>query len=66
MLLGALSAGTLTDRAGRRSVIIGCTVAFSLASALCAAAPTLGVFGAARLAPGARPSGSAAPPSASF
>jgi len=52
MLLGALSAGTLTDRAGRKKVIIGCTVVFSLASALCAAAPTLGVFGVARFIAG--------------
>ncbi|MGW2327637.1 MFS transporter [Streptomyces sp. NPDC001700] len=52
MLLGALSAGTLTDRAGRKKVIIGCTVVFSLASALCAAAPTLEVFGLARFIAG--------------
>jgi AAHS family benzoate transporter-like MFS transporter len=52
MLLGALSAGTLTDRAGRKKVIIGCTVVFSLASAVCGAAPTLGVFGLGRFIAG--------------
>ncbi|MGI5466827.1 MFS transporter [Streptomyces sp. CA-132043] len=52
MLLGALSAGTVTDRIGRKKVIIGCTVVFSLASAVCAAAPTIGVFGLARFIAG--------------
>lgn len=52
MLLGALSVGMLTDRVGRKKVIIGCTVVFSLASALCAAAPGVGVFGLARFIAG--------------
>ncbi|WP_030606776.1 MFS transporter [Streptomyces sclerotialus] len=52
MLLGALSVGTLTDRIGRKKVIIGCTVVFSLASAVCAAAPGVGVFGLARFVAG--------------
>ncbi|MGW7617474.1 MFS transporter [Streptomyces antimycoticus] len=52
MLLGALSAGTVTDWIGRKKVIIGCTTVFSLASAVCAMAPTLGVFGVARFVAG--------------
>ncbi|MBO3680774.1 aromatic acid/H+ symport family MFS transporter [Streptomyces sp. NEAU-YJ-81] len=52
MLLGALSAGTVTDWIGRKKVIIGCTTVFSLASAGCAMAPTLGVFGVARFVAG--------------
>ncbi|GAA0462194.1 aromatic acid/H+ symport family MFS transporter [Streptomyces olivaceiscleroticus] len=52
MLLGALSAGTVTDRIGRKKVILGCTTLFSLASAVCAVAPGIGVFGAARCVAG--------------
>ncbi|WAP59783.1 aromatic acid/H+ symport family MFS transporter [Streptomyces luomodiensis] len=52
MLLGALSAGTVTDWIGRKKVIIGCTTVFSLASAVCAMAPNLGVFGVARFIAG--------------
>lgn len=52
MLLGALSAGTLTDLAGRKKVIITCTVVFSLASAVCATAPDLTTFGLGRFVAG--------------
>ncbi|MBB4788269.1 catechol 2,3-dioxygenase-like lactoylglutathione lyase family enzyme [Streptomyces rapamycinicus] len=52
MLLGALSAGIVTDRIGRKKVIIGCTTVFSLVSAVCAMAPGLGVFGVARFVAG--------------
>ncbi|MET8851522.1 MFS transporter [Amycolatopsis sp. NPDC004625] len=52
MLLGALSAGLLTDRIGRRKLILTDVTLFSLAAAACAAAPTPGWFGAARFAAG--------------
>jgi MFS transporter, AAHS family, benzoate transport protein len=52
MLLGALSAGFLTDAVGRRWGIAACCAVFSLASGLCAAAPTAEVFGAGRLVAG--------------
>jgi AAHS family benzoate transporter-like MFS transporter len=52
MLIGALSAGTVTDWIGRKKVIITCTAVFSLASALCAVAPSLGVFGLGRFIAG--------------
>ena len=48
MLIGALSAGTLTDIIGRRWGIIVCTAIFSVASAVCALAPTAAAFGVAR------------------
>jgi MFS transporter, AAHS family, benzoate transport protein len=48
MLLGALGAGMLTDAIGRRWGIVVCTTVFSLASAVCALAPTAAVFGTAR------------------
>ncbi|MCP3425639.1 MFS transporter [Rothia sp. AR01] len=52
MLVGALSAGLLTDAVGRRWGIAVCCTVFSLASGLCAAAPTAEVFGAGRLIAG--------------
>ncbi|WP_433825723.1 MFS transporter [Actinoplanes sp. CA-015351] len=52
MLLGALASGPLTDRIGRKKMIIASTVIFSLASGACAAAPTLGVFGLGRFVAG--------------
>src|SRR5687768_1687314 len=36
MLIGAVLAGALCDRLGRRGTIIGCTAWFSLFTALCA------------------------------
>jgi AAHS family benzoate transporter-like MFS transporter len=52
MMLGALSAGILTDRIGRRKIIITGVVVFSLAAGACAAAPTVEFFGAARFVAG--------------
>jgi AAHS family benzoate transporter-like MFS transporter len=52
MLLGALSAGMVTDRIGRKKVLLLCCVLFSVASALCAIAPDVTTFGAARLVAG--------------
>ncbi|CAG7572889.1 AAHS family benzoate transporter-like MFS transporter [Barrientosiimonas humi] len=52
MLLGALAAGALADRIGRRGAVLGCTVWFSVFTALCALAPSPGTFGAFRLLAG--------------
>ncbi|GAA3582234.1 aromatic acid/H+ symport family MFS transporter [Amycolatopsis ultiminotia] len=52
MMLGALASGILTDRTGRRKIIITGVTVFSLAAAVCAIAPTVAVFGAARLVAG--------------
>jgi AAHS family benzoate transporter-like MFS transporter len=52
MLLGALSAGIATDRIGRKRVLLLCCVLFSVASGLCAVAPDVTLFGAARLVAG--------------
>lgn len=52
MMLGALGAGILTDRTGRRKIIITGVTVFSLAAAACAAAPTVEFFGAARFVAG--------------
>jgi AAHS family benzoate transporter-like MFS transporter len=48
MLVGALLAGAVTDRVGRRRVLIGSVVLFSLAMGACAIAPSPEVFGALR------------------
>lgn len=48
MLVGALSIGAVTDRVGRRKVLIGCLAFFSLAMAGCSVAPTVEVFAACR------------------
>lgn len=45
MLVGALAVGALTDRIGRRKVVLGTTLWFSAATALCAIAPNPEVFG---------------------
>ncbi|QIJ63528.1 MFS transporter [Streptomyces sp. JB150] len=52
MLLGALGCGSLTDRLGRRPVLVGCVLAFSLGSGVCALAPGVPVFAAGRLLTG--------------
>lgn len=52
MLLGALGSGIVTDRIGRRKIILTGVVVFSLASAVCAVAPSVEVFGAARFVAG--------------
>lgn len=52
MLIGALAVGALTDLIGRRKVLLGCLVWFSLAMGLCAVAPSAGLFAAARFLAG--------------
>ena len=52
MLFGALGVGALTDRIGRRKVLLGCLVWFSLAMGACALAPSAGLFAAARFLAG--------------
>ncbi|WP_433801520.1 MFS transporter [Actinomycetospora sp. CA-084318] len=52
MLFGALLAGVVTDRVGRRRLMIGCIAWFSVAMALCAVAPSPEVFGALRFVAG--------------
>ncbi|MBB4750292.1 MFS transporter [Actinoplanes lobatus] len=52
MLLGALGSGPLTDRIGRKMMIIASTTVFSIASGVCAAAPSLGTFGLGRFVAG--------------
>ncbi|MEW6473351.1 MAG: aromatic acid/H+ symport family MFS transporter [Actinomycetota bacterium] len=52
MLIGALAVGALTDLIGRRKVLLGCLVWFSVAMGICAVAPNAGVFAAARFLAG--------------
>lgn len=52
MLVGAVFAGVLADRLGRRRVIVGCTAWFSVFTALCAFAPGPEVFGVLRFLAG--------------
>lgn len=52
MLVGALGAGTLADRLGRRRTILLSTVWFSLFTALCTFAPSPEVFGTFRFLAG--------------
>ncbi|WP_330252776.1 aromatic acid/H+ symport family MFS transporter [Nocardia sp. NBC_00565] len=52
MLLGALTSGLITDRVGRRRIIITSVLIFSAAAAVCGMAPTVVVFGAARFVAG--------------
>lgn len=52
MLVGALGAGNLSDRLGRRRTIIGCVAWFSAVTALCALAPDAATFGALRFVAG--------------
>lgn len=52
MLIGALAAGGLADRLGRRRTILACTLWFSVFTALCAVAPTPEVFGLLRFLAG--------------
>ncbi|GGJ26539.1 MFS transporter [Streptomyces brasiliensis] len=48
MLIGALTAGTIADRIGRKKLMVGCVTLFSLASALCAVSGGVAVFGLGR------------------
>lgn len=52
MLIGALGAGYLADRFGRRRTILCCALWFSLFTALCAFAPNREIFGLFRLVAG--------------
>jgi MFS transporter, AAHS family, benzoate transport protein len=52
MLVGAVLAGRLADRYGRRRTILACTVWFSAFTALCALAPGPASFGVLRLLAG--------------
>lgn len=48
MLVGALAAGTVADRIGRKKLMVSCVTLFSLASGLCALADGVAVFGLGR------------------
>jgi AAHS family benzoate transporter-like MFS transporter len=52
MLVGALGAGYLADRLGRRRTILWCTLWFSVFTALCAVAPGPEAFGTFRFVAG--------------
>lgn len=52
MLIGALTAGNLTDWLGRRLMLVASVTLFSLGSAICAVAPGVGLFGAGRFVAG--------------
>ncbi|MGW7259695.1 MFS transporter [Streptomyces sp. NPDC054834] len=48
MLVGALTAGTVADRIGRKKLMIACVTLFSLASGICALSGSVAVFGLGR------------------
>ncbi|UPZ27557.1 aromatic acid/H+ symport family MFS transporter [Streptomyces sp. LRE541] len=48
MLIGALTAGTIADRVGRKKLMVACVTLFSLASGLCAVSNGVAVFGLGR------------------
>ncbi|MHB9864012.1 MFS transporter [Streptomyces sp. YIM S03343] len=48
MLVGALTAGTVADRIGRKKLMVACVTLFSLASGVCAVAGSVTVFGLGR------------------
>ncbi|WP_030935611.1 MFS transporter [Streptomyces sp. NRRL S-646] len=48
MLVGALTAGTVADRIGRKTLMVACVTLFSLASGLCAISGSVEVFGLGR------------------
>jgi AAHS family benzoate transporter-like MFS transporter len=52
MLVGALLAGNLADRLGRRRTILGCIAWFTVFTGLCGFAPTPETFGALRFVAG--------------
>jgi AAHS family benzoate transporter-like MFS transporter len=52
MMIGAIFAGRMADTWGRRRTILGCAIAFSVFTILCAVAPNAPVFGGLRLLAG--------------
>ncbi|MFG2470230.1 MFS transporter [Streptomyces canus] len=48
MLVGALVAGTIADRIGRKKLMVSCVTLFSMASAVCALADSVTAFGLGR------------------
>ncbi|MGW1212843.1 MFS transporter [Streptomyces sp. NPDC002499] len=48
MLVGALTAGTVADRIGRKKLMVACVTLFSLASGICAVSGSIEVFGLGR------------------
>lgn len=52
MFIGSLTVGTLTDRFGRRRMLIACLAWFSATTGLCALAPSPEVFGLLRFLAG--------------
>ncbi|MEU6141964.1 aromatic acid/H+ symport family MFS transporter [Streptomyces sp. NPDC047081] len=48
MLVGALTAGTVADRIGRKKLMVVCVTVFSLASGICAVSGSVEVFGLGR------------------
>ncbi|MFI8945973.1 MFS transporter [Streptomyces sp. NPDC053750] len=48
MLVGALAAGTVADRIGRKKLMVSCVALFSLASGICAISGSVAVFGLGR------------------
>ncbi|MFD7995651.1 MFS transporter [Streptomyces mexicanus] len=48
MLVGALAAGTVADRVGRKTLMVACVTLFSLASGICALSGSVAVFGLGR------------------
>ncbi|MEU6252653.1 MFS transporter [Streptomyces sp. NPDC047043] len=48
MLVGALTAGTVADRIGRKKLMVVCVTVFSLASGICAISGSVAVFGLGR------------------
>ncbi|MGV9699109.1 MFS transporter [Streptomyces sp. NPDC003470] len=48
MLVGALAAGTVADRIGRKKLMVSCVTLFSLASGICAVSSSVAVFGLGR------------------
>jgi len=52
MLVGALTAGNLTDWLGRRLMLVSSVTLFSIGSAICAVAEGVGLFGSGRFVAG--------------
>ena len=52
MMIGAIFAGRLADKLGRRKTILACAIAFSVFSVACVFAPNAAVFGLLRLLAG--------------